>query len=45
MGRRRINSLRLPAPNGPFWVAMRIYWPEQAALDGTWKHQPMTPVR
>jgi len=26
----------LPAPEGPFYLAMRIYWPEQAALDGTW---------
>ena len=27
----------LPAPEGPFYLAMRIYWPEPAALDGTWK--------
>jgi len=26
----------LPAPEGPFYLVMRIYWPEQAALDGTW---------
>jgi len=26
----------LPAPDGPFYLTMRIYWPEQAALDGTW---------
>lgn len=26
----------LPAPEGPFYLTMRIYWPEQAALDGTW---------
>jgi hypothetical protein len=25
----------LPAPDGPFYLVMRIYWPEQAALDGT----------
>ena len=28
----------LPAPNGPFWVPMRLYWPKKEALDGTWKH-------
>ena len=26
----------LPAPEGPFYVVLRIYWPEPAALDGTW---------
>jgi hypothetical protein len=26
----------LPASKGPFYLVMRIYWPEQAALDGTW---------
>ena len=32
----------LPAPKGPFAAAMRLYWPKEAALDGTWKHPPMT---
>jgi hypothetical protein len=32
----------LPAPKGPFLVFMRLYWPNQEALDGTWKHPPMT---
>lgn len=27
----------LPAPTGPFSVAMRLYWPKPEALDGTWK--------
>lgn len=27
----------LPAPKGPFWVIMRLYWPKEAALDGDWK--------
>jgi hypothetical protein len=31
----------LPAPKGPFLVFMRLYWPNQEALDGTWKHPPM----
>ena len=26
----------LPAPNGPFWCAMRLYWPTQEALSGSW---------
>jgi hypothetical protein len=31
----------LPAPDGPFYLALRIYWPEQAALDGTWAPPPV----
>jgi hypothetical protein len=27
----------LPAPDGPFVLIERLYWPEQSALDGTWK--------
>ena len=26
----------LPAPKGPFATYMRLYWPAQAALDGSW---------
>ena len=32
----------LPAPKGPFAVALRLYWPKQEALDGTWRQPPMT---
>jgi len=32
----------LPAPKGPFVVFMRLYWPKEAALDGTWKQPRMT---
>jgi hypothetical protein len=32
----------LPAPKGPFIAFMRLYWPKEAALDGTWKQPPMT---
>jgi hypothetical protein len=32
----------LPAPKGPFLVFMRLYWPKQEALNGTWKQPPMT---
>jgi hypothetical protein len=31
----------LPAPKGPFSLIMRLYWPKQAALDGTWKQPPV----
>ncbi len=27
----------LPAPKGPFAMYMRLYWPQEAASDGTWK--------
>lgn len=31
----------LPAPRGPFWCALRLYWPKEAAIDGQWKQPPM----
>jgi hypothetical protein len=31
----------LPAPKGPFMVAMRLYWPKAEALNGTWKLPPL----
>ena len=34
----------LPAPNGPFAMYMRLYYPEQAALDGKWKAPPLQQV-
>jgi hypothetical protein len=34
----------LPAPEGPFYLTMRIYWPEQVALDGTWSPPPVEKV-
>ncbi|MDB5343240.1 MAG: hypothetical protein JWP89_1617 [Schlesneria sp.] len=27
----------LPAPKGPFYAVMRLYWPKPPALDGKWK--------
>jgi hypothetical protein len=35
----------LPAPKGPFLVVMRLYWPKEEALDGSWKHPPMNKVQ
>ena len=26
----------LPAPDGPIYLVMRLYWPKEAALDGSW---------
>jgi hypothetical protein len=31
----------LPAPNGPFWIALRLYWPKPEVLNGTWKQPPL----
>ena len=35
----------LPAPNGPIYVAMRLYWPKNEALKGTWKPPALQPVK
>jgi hypothetical protein len=34
----------LPSPNGSFWMPLRIYWPKEAALDGSWKKPPLNAV-
>ena len=31
----------LPAPQGPFFAVMRLYWPKPAALNGKWKSPPL----
>lgn len=31
----------LPAPKGPFFSVMRLYWPKTAALNGEWKAPPL----
>ncbi|MCC8954235.1 DUF1254 domain-containing protein [Bradyrhizobium sp. Pear77] len=31
----------LPAPKGPFFVAMRLYWPKPEALQGKWEAPPL----
>ncbi|WP_413991103.1 DUF1254 domain-containing protein [Labrys okinawensis] len=35
----------LPAPTGPFFSVLRLYWPKPAALKGTWKAPPMERVQ
>lgn len=34
----------LPAPDGPFYMIMRLYWPKPEALDGTWTVPSVMPV-
>ena len=31
----------LPAPGGPFFVVMRLYWPKPDALNGKWTAPPL----
>lgn len=35
----------LPAPEGPFFCAMRLYWPKPEALEGKWQQPPIQPVK
>jgi hypothetical protein len=35
----------LPAPDGPIYVAMRLYWPKEEALTGKWKPPAVTPAK
>jgi hypothetical protein len=35
----------LPAPKGPFSVIMRLYWPKDEALNGTWKQPALLATR
>lgn len=35
----------LPAPNGPFFCVLRLYWPKPEAVDGRWKAQQMQQAR
>jgi hypothetical protein len=31
----------LPAPEGPFMTALRLYWPKDEAISGTWREPPL----
>ena len=35
----------LPAPNGPPYVVMRVYWPKKAVLNGTWRPPPVRRIK
>ncbi len=39
-----LESNWLPSPQGPFWIALRLYWPKPAALDRTWIAPPLRKV-
>ncbi len=32
-----LESNWLPAPDGPIYVVMRLYWPKESGLKGTWE--------
>lgn len=34
----------LPAPNGPFFVVLRVYGPGHTLVDGSWKLPPLTRI-
>jgi hypothetical protein len=36
-----LESNWLPAPDGPFYLILRLYMPGREALDGTWKQPPL----
>ncbi|MBL9088940.1 MAG: DUF1214 domain-containing protein, partial [Planctomycetia bacterium] len=31
-----LESNWLPSPEGPFWIALRLYWPKAEALERKW---------
>jgi hypothetical protein len=35
----------LPAPDGPFVMVLRLYWPKPEALSGAWKQPPLERVK
>jgi hypothetical protein len=35
----------LPAPKGPFFMAMRLYWPKAEAIEGKWTAPPVVKVK
>jgi len=41
---KELESNWLPAPKGPFAVYMRLYWPAEAAINGSWQAPKMEKV-
>jgi hypothetical protein len=35
----------LPAPKGPFWMVLRLYWPKDEAVEGKWAVPPVVKVK
>jgi hypothetical protein len=42
---KNMESNWLPAPKGTFMTVMRLYWPKEEALNGTWKQPPIELVK
>jgi hypothetical protein len=40
-----LESNWLPAPDGPFYLILRLYMPGREALDGTWKQPPLKRIQ
>lgn len=38
----KLKANWLPAPDGPIYMVMRLYWPKEAALDGSWQPPAIT---
>lgn len=41
---KELEANWLPAPDGPFYVVMRLYGPQKEALEGTWVNPPLVKV-
>lgn len=42
---KELESNWLPAPKGPFFLALRLYWPKEEAVSGQWKEPPVKAVK
>jgi len=42
---KELESNWLPAPKGPFAMYMRLYWPKEAAIDGSWTAPKLIKVK
>lgn len=42
---KELESNWLPAPNGPFFLALRLCWPKEEAVRGKWKEPPVMLVK
>ena len=41
---QQLESNWLPAPSGPFMMALRLYWPRPEVLSGSWKVPQVAPA-
>jgi hypothetical protein len=42
---KELQANWLPAPKGPFAMYMRLYWPKESALDGSWMQPKLEIVK